>query len=294
MHRSKFTGPLVFPVVSFLLLTAAARGQNSQTAPSTAAIDTSVLLASVEAPGLLGYSASGDQAAQTEPAPAASQDASPGSGQNPPPAPSEAQRAELARQSQARVRARRAQRIQAIVQDTYSHKYEVFGGYTFIRMRPGANLQNLDENGFDAGITRYFTNTLGVTAEGRGYFGNAYVGNLGSGITFFEPSISNYSVSAGPQYRFYMHQKWGISGVGEVGVARNIFYANSQGLPGTYVGLYPDQWRLTATIGVPIDYNLGPGLSVRITPNYYLTNFGGQIQNNKGFTSGINYRFGRR
>ena len=30
---------------------------------------------------------------------------------------------------------------------------------------PDRSLQNVDENGFDAGFTRYFTNTLGVTAE---------------------------------------------------------------------------------------------------------------------------------
>ncbi len=289
MHRSKFTGLLAFPVFSFLMLTAAARGQNSQNYPDAAAVPTAMQLAALESPALLGYSSS-DQTGQADTAPAAAQDSS----QNPPPAPTEAQRAQLARQAQDRVRARRAQRIQAIVQDTYSHKYEVFGGYTFIRLRPGSSLQNVDENGFDAGVTRYFTNTLGVTAEGRGYFGNAYVGNLATGVTFFEPSISNYSISAGPQYRFYMSQKWGISGVGEVGVARNVFYANSQSLPGEYVGLYPNEWRITATVSVPIDYNLGPGLSIRIAPTYYLTTFGGQTQNNRGFTSGINYRFGRR
>jgi hypothetical protein len=290
MHRSKFTGLIAFPVLSFLMLSGPARGQNSESSQtSSSRTPSSEQIAVMEPPTLLGYSSS-DQTGQAETAPAATQD----SAQNPPPAPTEAQRAQLARQAQDRVRARRAQRIQAIVQDTYSHKYEVYGGYTFVRLRPGANLQNVDENGFDAGVTRYFSNTLGVTAEGRGYFGNAYVGNLGTGITFFEPSISNYSISAGPQYRFYMHQRWGISGIGEVGVARNVFYANSQSLPGEYVGLYPNEWRITATVAVPFDYNLGPGLSIRISPTYYLTTFGGQTQNNRGFTSGINYRFGRR
>ena len=298
MHRSQFTGLIAFPVFSFLMVTGAARGQNSQissTSSTQATSSASIQIAVLAPPTLLGYSSS-DQTGQAgaQDTSAASQNSAQDSAQNPPPAPTEAQRAQLARQAQDRVHVRRAQRIQAVVQDTYSHKYEVFGGYTFVRMRPGPSLQNVDENGFDAGVTRYFTYRLGATAEGRGYFGNAYVGNLGTGVTFFEPSVSNYSIAAGPQYRFYMHQRWGVSGVGEVGVARNVFYANSQSLPGSYVGLYPDQWRLTATVSVPVDYNLGPGLSIRIAPTYYLTNFGGQIQNNRGFTSGINYRFGRR
>ena len=113
MHRSKFTGLLAFPVFSFLMLTAAARGQNSQSSPDSSASQTTIQLAALESPTLLGYSSS-DQTGQADTAPAAAQDSS----QNPPPAPTEAQRAQLARQAQDRVRARRAQRIQAIVQDT--------------------------------------------------------------------------------------------------------------------------------------------------------------------------------
>jgi hypothetical protein len=259
------------------MISAAARAQSSSpTAPAPTPDSTAPAATAPDAP-----------AADQQPAASSSS-------QNPPPAPSEAQRLELARQAQARVRTRRQQRIDAIVQDTYGHKYEVFGGYTFLRMRPGHDLQNFSENGFDAGVTRYFTNKLGATVDGRGYYGVAYVGNLQNIYNIYEPSVSNYSISAGPSYRFYMRQKWSVSGVALVGIAHNLFYANSQSVPGTLVGLYPNQWRLTATVGVPIDYNLGPGLALRITPNYYYTNFGSESQNNKGLTAGINYRFGRR
>jgi hypothetical protein len=270
MHRSKFAGFLVYPVFSVVLLAASARAQTAPPATPTTTPDS------------------------TAAAPAQTQQPDSSSSQNIPPAPTEAQRLELARQAQARVRSRRAQRVAAVVQDTYSHKYEVFGGYTFLRMRPGHDLQNFSENGFDAGFTDYFTNKLGVTVDGRGYYGTAYVGNLQNPYNIYEPAVSNYSISAGPSYRFYMRQKWSVSGMALVGVAHNLFYANSQSVPGTLVGLYPNQWRLSATVGVPIDYNLGPGLSLRLTPNYYYTNFGSESQNNKGVTAGINYRFGRR
>jgi len=299
MQRSHYAGLIAIPAISLFLLTSPAWAQNTSSSDQPVNMAT---LADAPAPA---YSSSAQDAADTVAAPQ-------NNAQNPPPAPTEEQRAELARQAQERVRARRAQRIAAVVQDTYGHKYEIYGGAAFLRLRPGSALQNVSETGFDAGITRYLTNKIGVTLDGRGYYGNAYVGNLAPytgqvapcggtnepacqpGIPIYEPSVSNYSFSAGPQYRFYMHQKWGLSAIALAGVTRNIFYANSQSVPGTLVNLYPDAWRLTATIGVPVDYNLGPGLSVRITPNYYLTNWGGQIQNNRGFTGGINYRFGRR
>jgi hypothetical protein len=274
MHRSKLAGFLVYPVLSVVLFAAAAR---AQTALAPSPDNTTPAQAPADAP-------------VAPQAPAADSSSS----QNPPPAPTETQRLELAREAQARVRQRRAQRIAAIVQDTYSHKYEVYGGYAFVRMRPGHDLQNFTENGYAAGFTQYFTNKLGITAEGRGLYGTAYVGNLQNIYNIYEPSVSNYSVSAGPSYRFYMRQKWSVSAVGMVGIAHDLFYANSQSVPGTLVGLYPNEWRLSATIGVPIDYNLGPGLSIRLTPNYYMTNFGSEIQNNKSVTAGFNYRFGRR
>ena len=278
MQRSKFAGSLIHPALSVLFFVATA---GAQTAPGTPQTTTPTAPADQQAPAA-------PPATDTQ-APA---DAS--SSQNLPPAPTEAQRLELARQAQSRVRARRQQRIQAIEQDTYSHKYEAFGGYAFLRMRPGHDLQNFTETGWDAGLTRYFNNKLGATVDARGYYGTAYVGNLQNIYNIYEPAVSNYSVSAGPSYRFYMKQKWSISGVAMIGIAHNLFYANSQNTPGTLVGLYPNDWRLTATVGVPIDYNLGPGLAIRLTPNYYLTNFGGEIQNNKSITAGINYRFGRR
>ena len=52
---------------------------------------------------------------------------------------------------------------------------------------------------------------------------------------------------------------------------------------------------LDLSLGVPIDYNLGPGLAARIQPGYWLTTFGGTAQvKNIGFNAGIVYRFGRQ
>jgi hypothetical protein len=206
--------------------------------------------------------------------------------------PNEQERIRLAREAQERVRARREARTQAAVKDTYSHKYEIYFGYAYLRMRPGHNLQHANEYGWNAGVTRLFTPKLGVSADFRGYYKSVYVGN--NPYALFQPFISNYSVMVGPQYYVRQRKNYAISGQVLAGVTRNLFYANSAKLPGTYVGLYPNATRFTAAAVVPADINLGPGLALRIAPTYDLTTWGGDVQHNLGFTLGLNYRFGRQ
>lgn len=221
--------------------------------------------------------------------------------------PSAQDRVRLAREAQERVRARRQQRLQAVIQDTYSHKYDVYFGYAYLRARPGHNLQHTTEYGWNAGITRYIRPKLGITADFRGYYSNAFTGTVlgrppaGRGADpsspqqgLFQPFISNYAVQVGPDYYFRQHKNYAISGQLLAGVTQNLFYANSSHLPGRLVGLYPNNVRVTVTGMVPFDYNLGPGLAVRVAPTYNLTTWGGDIQHNLGFTLGFNYRFGRQ
>jgi hypothetical protein len=206
--------------------------------------------------------------------------------------PNEQERIRLAREAQERVRARRAARTAAAVKDTYSHKYDIYFGYAYLRMRPGHFLQHANESGWNAGITRYFNPKLGVTADLRGYYKSVYVGN--NPYSLFQPFISNYSVMVGPQYFVRQRKGYAVSGQVLAGVTRNLFYADSAGHPGSLVGLYPNQTRFTAAAAVPVDINLGPGLAFRIAPNYDLTTWGGDIQHNLGFTVALNYRFGRQ
>ena len=74
--------------------------------------------------------------------------------------PNEQDRVRLAREAQERVRARREARTQATIKDTYSHKYEIYFGYAYLRMRPGHDLQHANESGWNAGWTRLFADDL--------------------------------------------------------------------------------------------------------------------------------------
>jgi hypothetical protein len=211
--------------------------------------------------------------------------------------PNEQERVRLAREAQERVRARREARTQAAIKDTYSHKYEIYFGYAYLRMRPGHDLQHANESGWNAGITRLFSPKLGVSADLRGYYKSVYVGN--NPYSLFQPFISNYSVMVGPQYYVRQKKSYAISGQVLAGVTHNLFDATSAGQPGYLVGLYDNGTRFTAAAVLPVDVNLGPGLALRIAPDYNLTTWadhtrGTDYQHNLGFMLGLNYRFGRQ
>jgi opacity protein-like surface antigen len=206
-----------------------------------------------------------------------------------------AQRAEVLREAQQRVRARRKLRVQQIIRDTYSHQYETYFGGGYLRFRPGSTLQNISESDWNVGITDYLVGRLGVTADFRGYYGTAFTnGEGGFEYQQFNPSISQYTAMAGPQYRFFEGQHWGWSAFVLAGIGHGNFGTGTGGLPPTLIDLYPDGNALNMTAGASVDFNLGPGLALRLTPNYLLSRYGSDNQNNRGFNAGIVYRFGRQ
>lgn len=202
------------------------------------------------------------------------------------------ERARILRDAQARVNARRRVREQALMQDTYSHKYELYAGGGYLRFRPGADLQHNTEAAWNAGITEWIRPKLGVTADFRGYYGTAITDNFNFQV--FKPSISQYTFMVGPQYRFYQTQRWAWHAQVLAGLAHGNFSTGTNGFPAADVGLYPDGNKLAISVGVPVEYNLGPSLAVRLMPDYLLTNYGSDIQHNLGFTAGVVYRWGRQ
>jgi hypothetical protein len=199
----------------------------------------------------------------------------------------------LAQEAQARVHARRAQRKQRIVQDTYSHKFEVYGGGGYTRFRPGGSLQHINESVWNGGFTDYLWGRLGLTADLRGYYGTAFIPP--NPYNIFKPSVSQYTFMAGPQYRFVRREHWAIGGQVLVGAARGNFNGNGAEFPGTLIGLWSKGTDVSFAATVPIDYNIGPGLAFRIQPGYWLTTFGSTTQvKNLGFNAGLVYRFGRQ
>ncbi len=205
---------------------------------------------------------------------------------------SQGERARVLRDAQARVNARRRLREQAIEQDTYSHKFEVYAGGGYLRFRPGHTLQHSTEAAWNAGITEWIRPKLGITGDVRGYYSTAITDNFQYQV--FKPSISQYTFMGGPQYRFYQSQHWDWNAQVLAGIAHGNSSTGTGGFPANDVGLYNDGNKLAVSVGAAVDYNLGPALAVRLMPNYLLTNFGSDFQENLGFTLGVVYRWGRQ
>ncbi|WP_109487932.1 hypothetical protein [Occallatibacter savannae] len=197
---------------------------------------------------------------------------------------------------QGRIRARReARRVQAI-RDTYSQRYELFIGSGYQRFKPGPALQNATMYAFDLGLTRWYNDRLGITIDGRGNYGTAFVGLNFSSIT--RPAISTYDFMAGPVYRFKLRPKYSIAGRVLGGAGMGNFEADTNGFgricpPGQQCRLYPDSTTYAFSAAIIGEANLTPSISLRLAPEAMGTGFG-SFQRNLGATFGLVYRFGKQ
>jgi hypothetical protein len=159
-------------------------------------------------------------------------------------------------------------------------------------------LEHAHEYAWNVGVTRYRDERLGVTVDGRGYYGTAYTGiNFdGESNPYTNPAISQYAVLAGPTYRFYLQPKYSISGRVLGGFEKGNFSGDTDHSTAisTALGLWPDGYTFAASASIPVEYNLTPNIGLRVAPEYYFSGFGSTVQHSRGFTIGIVYRFGKQ
>ena len=196
---------------------------------------------------------------------------------------------------QQRIRLRRAQRRATAIHDAYDHKWESFADMGYQRFQPGPSLQRTTFYGWETGLTRFTSERLGFTLDGRGYDGTAYVGiNTYSQGAFTRPRISQYDVLFGPTYRFYLQPKYSIAGRVMGGWAYGNFSGDTNGITPSLLGLYNNANTFAVSASVVAEYNLSPNVGFRLAPEYFATGFGSTLQNSLGFTGGIVLRFGKQ
>jgi hypothetical protein len=228
---------------------------------------------------------------------------SPSSSSNPAPAEQQAPTAAQTQSQpqlsvQARIKARREQRRATAIHEAYDHLYETYVGAGYLRFTPGPTLQRVNEYDWNVGLTRYFNERLGITLDGRGYYGTPFIepqqGTPPAGsVRLDKPAISQYAGLIGPTYRFYVQPKYSISGRVLAGYARGNFTGDTNGY-GTLGVLYPDASTYAASASIFFEYNLAPNIGLRVAPEYYLSGFGSTQQNNLGYTCGVVVRFGKQ
>ena len=202
----------------------------------------------------------------------------------------------------------RQARINRTIKDTYTRKYEVFGGGGYLRFRSGEDLKRNNEVTWATSGTYFLNPKLGITADVRGSYGNAKIPNVFAINGQFNPLINEYMFSGGPTYRLYMKEKYAVSAVVTGGLAIGNFNGGNRGVASQTVGMWYSNNRPVITAGVNFDYNFYPNLAFRITPTFVGTTFQGTtatgplatggtstggFQPDLGFNAGIVYRFGR-
>ncbi|HTX77202.1 MAG TPA: hypothetical protein VMD29_13415 [Terracidiphilus sp.] len=193
---------------------------------------------------------------------------------------------------QERIRQRRAARRAQAIKDVYSHLYEGYVGMGYMRFVPGPNQQRTTMYAWNAEFTRYYSERFGVTLDGRGNYGTAYVGINPYNQT--RPSIAFYSGMLGPTYRFLLHPRYSVSGRAMAGYAHSDFSGDTNGFGTQNLGLYPDGGTYSASVSIAGEYNLSNNLGLRLAPEYDFTGFGSTLQASRGFTGGFVFRFGKQ
>lgn len=217
-----------------------------------------------------------------------SSSSNPPAAQQPAPAPQD----EVQQSVQTRIRTRREARRAQAIRDVYSHLFEPYVGLGYMRFVPGPNLQRTTFYAWDTGVTRYYSERLGATIDIRGNYGTTFVGLNPYSVT--KPAVAVYTVQGGPTYRFYLQPKYSISGHVLAGYAHGNFSGDTNGFGGKLLGLYDDGSTFAANAAIVAEYNVSPGLGIRLAPEYNFNGFGGDIQASRGFTLGFVFRYGKQ
>ena len=173
----------------------------------------------------------------------------------------------------------------------YRNKFDIYGGFASSHFNagpaliPGANL-----GGFDIQGTMWLSMRLGATANVRGYYGTTGVVPNPYGIR--GPFIMEHLFMGGPSIRGPKNEHAALTFHALVGGSYGVFNsAIDQGLTGPNLGLFNNGTTLATALGGSLDLNRSPRYSVRISPDYLLTRFGGVSQNEFAISVGVLYRF---
>ena len=225
-----------------------------------------------------------------------------------------AQRTVKPRRSHRETNASRQARIARTIQDTYSHRWEAYGGGGYLRWKSGDATKKNNEVSWDAAANYYLNPKLAIVGDAQGSFGFAHQQLPLQFAQIARPEINEYLFTGGASYRFYAKERVALSAQATAGVAWGIFSGGAKALTGPEVGLWEDGFVPAAKVSFNVDYNVYPNLAVRVSPTYVLTDFqyapqatvlsnlsrgaatsyNSEIQNSLGFNVGVIYRFGRQ
>jgi hypothetical protein len=174
-----------------------------------------------------------------------------------------------------------------------SNTAEVFGGYSYAKINPEANLPKENAHGWMGGAAGYANRWVGAGFEIAGHFGNISAPGGAPDIGFKE-----YSYMAGPQFRFLNTAKAQagvkvlLGGVfGQVRLSDSTTPAQAQALGAAGYANF-DQTKFAMMVGFPFDVTVTRIVGIRVEPGWFRTSFMNDHQSNFRISLGPVFRFG--
>jgi len=181
----------------------------------------------------------------------------------------------------------------AVCLPAQNHTAEVFGGYSYAKINPEANLPKENAHGWMGGAAGYANRWVGAGFEIAGQFGNMATPSGTPAVSFKE-----YSYLVGPQFRFLSTKKVEagakvlLGGVfGQARLDSKSTAAQIQTLSAAGYNNF-DSTKFAMMVGFPVDVTVTKLLGLRVEPAWYRTSFINQHQSNFRFSVGPVFRFG--
>ncbi len=175
----------------------------------------------------------------------------------------------------------------------YRNKYDIYVGVGSSHFNAGpALIAGANLGGFDAQGTMWTSMRVGVTANIRGYYGTT--GVVPNPYNIHGPFIYETMFMGGGSFRGPKNEHAALTFHGLVGGSYGVFNsAINSGLTGPNLGLFNNGFALATALGGSVDLNRSPKFSLRISPDYLLTRFGGVSQNEFAISVGVLYRLSK-
>ena len=175
----------------------------------------------------------------------------------------------------------------------YSNLFDITGGLSYMNTEVGPGVTHRGQlPGLDVSATQWLIPRWGAMAEVRGYAGPADANPNKYGVN--SPIVTDIQFAVGPQYRWVRRQSFGVNLHALAGGAYGSFDTHlPSGVSGTDVGLYPNGGTFSFIAGPDLDFHRSERYSIRISPGYTATHFGGELQSNFSLSAGLVVHFGR-
>ena len=185
---------------------------------------------------------------------------------------------------------------------TYTEKYEVFGGGTFMNGQAGQSLpKRYNMGGGEAMFTDWLTPKYGIVGDVHYLAGSTPV--LPSAQATLpriqtRPLVSQFIGMGGVQYHWRGNHYAGINFHALAGVTHGSFDHSNPGLNNAdftiATGLYTNRTSAMGVAGGSVDFNRSAHIAVRLSPEIIFEHFGDETREFFSASGGVIYRFGNR